>query len=321
MARQESRPPGPPAFTLVELLLVMAILVVLIGAVITVGRSQIAKGKVRETQTVLSTLQSAAQQFAAEKPLSKVRGYVARYGDYPPDELDGFLKSKGIPGSKAPPDTDGRIAPGGSDLKVPDNNKLENVRNGDIKAFALAVRLFSREGAATLDRIPSKYRAPAVKDASGTPAEFLHHGTDDAFKTGQDEPLDYFVDPWGTPIAYLATADLRKDASGDPYLSEWDKSTNNVAKAGNRWKTCRALRLLSNEVPFFVSYGPDGPEQFAPDFRVNGKYAPDLIYDMWDGPDPDVGTIDNTLNADNLYSIEGVESRILKTEGFRLGHL
>jgi prepilin-type N-terminal cleavage/methylation domain-containing protein len=305
--RLESRSPRRrPAFTLVELLLVMAILVVLISALIVVGRSQIAKGKAREAHTMLSTLQSAAQQFAAEKPLSKVKGYAARYGDYPPDELDGFLKGVGILGSGG-----ALVVPGGTDLKIP-SNKIENVRNGDIKAFALAVRLYSQEGAATLDRIPSKYRAPAVKDASGTPLEFLHHGDGNTFKTGQDVPLDYFVDPWGTPIAYFAAK------TGGP--SVWDSNTNNVAKVGNRQLTTQVLRSLSNDVPVFVSYGPDGPGQFAADFLVGGKYPPDLVQDIGDEPDGADRVVNNTLNADNLYSIESAQSRILQG-GFAVGNL
>ena len=156
-------------FTLVELLLVMVIIVILIGTVIAVGHSQVEKAKRRETAGLLDTLRLAAAQFAEEKPLRQVRGYRARYGSYPADELDGFRSSAMIPGSS------GFIAPGGSDLIVPGDD-LATVHNGDIKAFALAVRSYSEKGAAILDRIPSKYRAPAERDpVSGDVLEYLNH--------------------------------------------------------------------------------------------------------------------------------------------------
>ncbi|MFH0983294.1 MAG: prepilin-type N-terminal cleavage/methylation domain-containing protein [Planctomycetota bacterium] len=295
------------AFTLVELLVVIAIIVILIGAVIMVGRSRIAAAKASETAGLLNTLQLAAQQFASEKPLSKVKGYQTRYGDYPPDELDGFLQSAGVPSippPPPPPSTVGRIAPSGSDLEVPTN--LAEVDHGDIKAFALAIRSYSQAGAAILDRIQPKYRAAAHK-ASGVPDEYLDRNGNGTFDPGQDEPLDYFMDGWGTPVAYFATT---PDSTAN---GMWDQPPN-VRAAGDRWKTCAALRSLSNDVPVFVSYGPDGPEQFSDDFReppVTG-YHPDLIYDFNEPLPKPRFKFDHLLNRDNVYSSETVQDKILR---------
>ena len=286
------------AFSLIELLVVMVIIVILIGTVIAIGGSQLEKAKRRETAGVLDTLRLAATQFAEENPLRQVRGYRARYGSYPPDELDGFLSSEGIPGS------DASIAPGGSDLECLGGD-LATVPNGDIKAFALAIRLYSEKGAAILDRVPPKYRAPAERNpTSGDVLEYLDRDDSDTFTAG-DEPLDYFIDAWGTPIAYFAAR-----PSGGP--SVWDSDVGgNVQAAGDRRYTCGALLSLSNDVPVFVSYGPDGPEQFNADFFENG-FPPDLIYDF--GQDDPEYTFDHPLNGDNIYSNETVRDKILLTE-------
>ena len=289
------------AFTLVELLLVMVIIVILIGTVIAIGHSQVEKARRRETAGVLDTLRLAAAQFAEEKPLRQVRGYRARYGSYPADELDGFLSSEGIPGSGE------CIAPGGSDLEV-FSDDLATVHNGDIKAFALAVRSYSEKGAAILDRVPSKYRVPAERDpVSGNVLEYLNRDNVQGFTAG-DEPLDFFIDAWGTPIAYFAAR-----PSSAP--SVWDSDVGgNVQAADDRRRTCGALLSLSNDVPVFVSYGPDGPEQFNDDFRESGNYWPDLIYDFNEPSPKNPFRFDHPLNGDNVYSNETVRDKILVME-------
>ncbi len=283
--------------------MVLAVILILVGALVTVGRSRIAAAKKSETQGMLQTLQLAAQQFAEEKPLSKVKGYRLRYGDYPPDELDGFVGDEdwGIPGSTS------KISQNHLNIN---KDSLKNVRNGDIKAFALAVRSYNQTGAAILDRIQPKYRAPAHKGADGMPDEYLDRNGDGQFTAGQDEPLDYFIDTWGTPVAYFATADTRTDSAGNPIPSQWDNPPN-VENPGNRVRTCQALRSLSNDTPVFVSYGPDAPEQFSEDFRVNG-FWPDLIYDFNEGPANVDQRIEHPMNQDNIYSNETVREKILQ---------
>ena len=124
----------------------MGIIALLLGALTMVGRSVITKGQVREAQTLLIKLDMAAQEFADDAPLSKVPNYKSRYGDYPPDELDGFLLSARIPRSSSTNTSQGHIAPGGADLVVPSN--ISGVANADIKAFTLACRLYSTDASA-----------------------------------------------------------------------------------------------------------------------------------------------------------------------------
>ena len=280
----------------------MAIIVILIGAVITVGRAQTDKARERETAGVLETLNLVARQFADEKPhpLRRVRGYRTRYGLYPPDELDGFAAGDdvGIPGT-----TDSKIS---QHLLNIDKDGLKTVDHGDIKAFVLAVRLYSQTGGAMLEDIQAKYRHAAHKDADGNPDEFLNRDGNTTFDPAVDEPLDYLVDAWGTPIAYFATR------PSDDY-SVWDNDTVNVQTEGDRRRTCGALLSLSNDVPVFVSYGPDGPEQFSQDFiDANEGHVPDLIYDF--GQDVPEYTFDHPLNRDNVYSNETVRDKILVTQ-------
>ncbi|MCK4658675.1 MAG: prepilin-type N-terminal cleavage/methylation domain-containing protein [Phycisphaerae bacterium] len=315
LAARDSTHPTRAGFTLVELLVVIAIIVILIGAVVMVGGSQVEKAKVRETSALLNTLHMAAGQFADEKPLGKVHRYTTRYGYYPPDELDGFVEDIGIP--RPPQDKKIiRISPGGKKcfVKLPDDDEIEGVHYGDIKAFALAIRCYSEAAAATIDRIQPKHRHAADPADPGNPAvpgEYLNRDGDDAFTTDEDEPLDYFVDAWGTPVAYFATAEMKGDVSS--LRSVWDSDTdNNVQAEGDRLRTCRALLSLSNHVPVFVSYGPDGPEQFSADFREAGVgegFPPDLIYDFGQ-PDPKY-TFDHPMNQDNVYSNETVQKKIM----------
>ncbi|MCP4591148.1 MAG: hypothetical protein GY842_10410 [bacterium] len=298
-------PTRPRGFSLVELLVVFGIIVLLIGTVIGVGRRQISRAKESEARAVLDNLNLAAKQFADEKPLGKVRGYSNRYGPFPPDELDGFVKVTSPPGFKS------RISPGGASsyVTLPTNNDIALVDNGDIKAFALAIRSYSESGAAILDRIQLKYRHAAHKDLTGVPDEYLDRDGDAAFTPSVDEPLGYFVDPWGTPIAYFA---MRQGNAG---AAVWDNLTpGNVQTAGDRGRLSRALLSLSNSVPVFVSYGADGREQFNPDFLEGGVYPPDLIYDYNedDSASKPEFEIDHPLNVDNLYSNAAIQDKILR---------
>ena len=289
----QTRRPRRVGFSLIELMVVMAILAVLLSVMMVVGGSALTSAKKREAKTMLGVLDMAAKQFADEKPLSGVRGYKPRYGHYPPDELDGFIKGVGLP------DTERSLSKGHLSIK---KDTLADARNCDIKAFALAARTYSESAGAILDKIAPKYRVGAKPDEDGKPLEYLDRSDNDTYDPGQDEPLDYFVDPWGTPIAYFAIT--YSQTSG-----LWDRDTANLQDAGDRVRTSAALRMCSNDVPVFVSYGPDGPDQFSEDFKIDG-YHPDLIYDLNEPTPRPKFRIDMPGNSDNVYSIQAVEDRI-----------
>ena len=68
----------------------------------------------------------------------------------------------------------------------------------------------------------------------------------------------------------------------------------------------------NNGVPLFVSYGPDGPEQFSPEHFDEVLVMPANL--VWDWTQDLDGTkkkvIDLPLNQDNIYSNPEIRDRI-----------
>ena len=305
-------------FTLIEIMVVIAIIVTLLGAFIVVGRTVIERGKEKETSALLQKLDMAAKEFESKKPLGKMRGYISRYENYAADELDGFSSNVMLPVPNA--SRSGYLSPSNAELMINNTQatdaSIAGMKYGDIKAFALAVRLFSDTGGAILDEVASKYRKAAAKDNLGTITEYLDRNGNNTFDAGIDEPLDYFVDAWGTPVAYFAVHDSRVS---DPYnpppgcTGAADGPPGSPA-AGDRLRASHRLVQLNNGVPLFVSYGADGPDQFSQDFFDPSRSlyeAKDLIYDyaMDDGTEKKK-KFDNRFNQDNVYSHEGLKERI-----------
>jgi len=84
-------------FTLVELLVVVAIIGLLASIVVLVGSRVMYAQKVNYTKTIMSTVTMAIEQFAAENPLRTTydRRNAATFGPYPPYML-------ATPGAQAP---------------------------------------------------------------------------------------------------------------------------------------------------------------------------------------------------------------------------
>ena len=301
---QFSNAPRRRAFTLVELMVVVAILAVLLGAVLAVTSSTIANAKARQTQAVMLNIQQAIEQFQTDAPLKRVKDYRDRYGVYPCDELEPFVRNganRGRPQKDLTAPLGRVIGPGAdSDLNVPANG-LNKVPDRSIKAMALAIRLYSSEGSAILDRISPKYRRPPMdrdeffdRDASGGGATL----------DIDDEPLIYFVDAWGTPFEYFAVS-----PADDTTLAVNTPAPTDLA--GNRLDASRWLVDGRNRgKPLLVSYGPDGPDQFSADFSdAQGNPLTDLVAD-YDASGPEPHVIDDPLNDDNVYIDDTIKERL-----------
>lgn len=272
---------------MIELLVVLGILALLMTAIVTVGRSVITDSKARETRGIMMIVDQAIQIFHEEAPLKRVREYRDRYGDYPCDELEGFVGTGANPGI---PGTSTYIGPGSnSDLNIPNN-----VANRDLKAMILAIRLYSPAASAVLDKIDARYRRPPDN------AEEFFDRNNNASADIDDEPLTTIVDAWKTPLSYFAI----KDGT----LTPAPPDTN-----GDRLAAAAFLVKHNRGKPLLVSYGPNGRDQLSPDFYVNGK-APDLVWDLAGQDDSTAGIIDNPLNDDNVYTDESIKERLTRVD-------
>jgi len=132
-------PRARSAFTLIELMVVVAVIAVLIGAIIGIGASVIAGGRARDTEAMLKTIELAVTQFQQDAPLAGVPNYNTRYADdYPPDELEAFTDEFTSP--ITPPFM--MVSPGGAPLSP---SSAADIQHGDIKAMALAISLYNPE--------------------------------------------------------------------------------------------------------------------------------------------------------------------------------
>jgi prepilin-type N-terminal cleavage/methylation domain-containing protein len=271
---------GCAAFTLVEVLAVVAIIAILLGLVVGVSSWAVKSARQRHTGSMLSLLDTAAEQFKKETAgsLGRIPMYLERYGGYPPDELAPFVNASrggGIPNPAAPQNPGPVINPVATADVVPQDPDT-NVPGADMRAFVLAVRLFSNEANVFLERIDIRFKRTA------DPSVHRWDRGGDTSVDATDEPLDYFVDSWETPIVYFNT----REAS---------------PSAGSRSEMSSAILRFSGGRPVFCSYGPDGREQLSADF---GNVT--LLADWRDG----TKAITNRFNSDNVYSIEGLADRL-----------
>lgn len=299
-------------FTLIELVVVIGIIALLIGVLVRVGGNAITSGRVSETRAVMETLNVAIEQFNSEAPFKGIsydalgatgqtRIYQDRYGNNPPDELEGFDQGDGIPGFQSNANTDRFFVNDPTSLEV-DAASSALIENADIKAMTLAIKLHSPSATTILDKIPGRYRRTADK-------EFLDR---DGVNTGaadpDDEVLTYFVDTWGTPLQYFALREVGADPQNPgSFMLQQAPSDPTM----DRMITSTYLIQQNRGQPVLVSYGPDGPDQFSPDFAINNDNdAPDLIQDFAGNDGTTPSAIDNPLNADNVYLDPALSERI-----------
>ncbi len=289
-----------PAFTLVEIMVVVGIIIVLLGAILSISTSVFDRAKATNTLAMMQVLDLAINQFRDEAPLAKVPGYNARYRDnFPPDELEAISPADDFvpPGPNPLPFTImnpacaflGAIGGGPVTLAAgvagPAGQLAQD--NGDVIAMILAIKQYSATAGSILDRVDSRYRRSLDQNPNSAIMYFDRDGSGNFV-----EPLEYFVDSWGTPIEYFATNDASVARA---------QTTDG---AGLRQALSTFFIQTNKQTPLFVSYGPDGQEQLSGDYTVvngNGSHPkPDLIGDYLD--DNTDNMIDHPLNADNIYS-------------------
>ena len=226
--RSIDRASGPAwvrqGFTLVELLVVMVIIITLLSAVLVGSSVMVNRAKSRSTQSVLSVVLAAVDQFKNEQSdrptITRARqggvSYQNRYGLFPPDELEVFTAA-GLPGASAGNRT---LAPGGAAVKpdprgeYPDmlfysaGNEARELEHRDLAAMVLAIELNSEVGGQILAKLAANNRDNGPVNAAGEPLTFLHRGGGNSWDPTTDQRISYILDGWGVPLAYFAQRDF-----------------------------------------------------------------------------------------------------------------
>lgn len=320
------------ALTLVELLIVITIIAVLVGAVLVGGSGLIHRSRNNNTSAVLQLVSEAVEQFKREqtaKPTisgvtqaktgtggfsSKDKvAYLDRYDRYPPDELEVFTV-KGLPGAAL--GTARSLAPGNALIHAPsepatwqglryykDGTAADALENRDQLAMIVAIETLSETASSILDRIPDKNRGNGPADAQGRPALFLDRpgGETGAFDQG-DLEIRPILDDWGNPISYMAQRDFG--------LADYTaiESSN---RAGWNEASTEFIRL-NGGAPVIFSYGADGKDQLT-STAMTPEAKASLVGDF-EEEDPPAShhRIDNPLNDDNVYANPQLREKMAK---------
>ncbi len=272
------------AFSLVELLVVLAVLSLLIGMAFKGASSMTESAKVRETEGLFAALNQAVDAYELEAKQSRAGGGVAqRYQKLPPDDMTLFVNGVMASGTVIDPEGDYLFY----DLRDPSTGILTSFahNHSDVRAMVLAMRLRSPRASEILDGINKKYVVNEGK-LEFNPGD----GTESI-------PLVHYVDGWGTEIEYFANG-------------------FNYDGAGVRDLASTALVHKNNGEPLFVSYGPNGSEQLSEDFLFDPSYGDTSIIADFIGADvggniltPE-GLINHELNQDNVYSSDTFKERM-----------
>jgi len=230
------RSPWASAFTLVELIVAMSILVLLVAITVPVASSLIKGAKVKNTLVTLQVLQSAIAEYAHERPMqgdsSKVceacstactptifadddcHKYAGLFGPYPPSPISPFDLEHTVPECVV---SDPAVLPANLALTSDKFNLLLKIYlraarpanpappypdvYASVEALVLFLRTLSPGAEAILKKLPDGRLTNQDGDVVQIP-----HGQPPV----QVELVDLFevVDAWGHPIRYAVLAIL-----------------------------------------------------------------------------------------------------------------
>jgi len=298
-----------PAFTLVEMMIVMAIIAVIVVSVLVAGTAMQNRARATNTRFMLNIAQDAINTFRnaqEDRPtITRQTAYRARYGSYPPDEFEPFTES-GVPGGVARSLANGEIVPGTTSSLTYSamtfqqsglNQDQARMEHRDIGAMIMTLELYNDTTAEILSKIPGDKLVTPL-DANGDPLQYLDRNENEAFDPESDHPIRRLIDDWGVPITYFAQRDF--DPDGDPDATQ---SSNHAF-----WnEASTAMIRLNGSVPLLCSYGPDGPDQLAPDILSAIEPPSTLIEDWMDNQ-----RIDSPYNQDNVYPDEGTAQKLAR---------
>ena len=294
-------------FTMIELLVVFAVIAILFSAVLVGANTVLNKAKVRNTQAVLQVVRDALEEFRRESPMIiTASGYRVRYGEYPPDEIEPF-SILGVPGG-----ADGSLAPGGAVfVPAPQGGGNEygpmqfyTVGNTgaigehrDLAGMILAIRELTQSAASILDRIPDSSWSTGILDEDGNPGQFLDRNDNGAWDPEVDEQIRLLVDDWGVPLSYFAQRDCRTVCDTESSNAEgWNQTSTEIIR-------------LNKGQPVVMSYGPNGRDQLTADVQTSENSTASMVSDWMDRTD-ERRRINDPYNTDNVYADPGLKERL-----------
>ncbi len=222
-----------PAFTLVELLIVIVIIGLLAGMVLTIGSQVVHGQRVAATRSIMSAVHGAIDQFAVENPLGMIYDNPRRaggrtFGPYPPYRLDRQSpQSNSVYGVLEPyeaydqysqqwslsdrlrRDLNVESAPAAVNLvELPDSEPAAQF--DDIRALYTYLRVFSPGSLAAVPEARTK------RLVLGDNYDFVNP-TGNPAQPGQPGTLDVMAiyDVWGVPLDYFLYVKLGLDTNGN----------------------------------------------------------------------------------------------------------
>ncbi len=208
---------------MIELMVVVVILGILIAIVAGVSTRAVYARKVAATQTTMSMILAAIEEFKDKNPLRSVYDTNTRrsYGPYPPYQLRSVDSMPDSVARALDPDT----ANGGSNpwtkrlrarfgrdfLNDPTpgarvNLNLDESADDDSRALYTYLKVFVPQA---VDRIPAQF----IKALPGSSGEFVQVSTDNNNPNAKVDVLG-FHDAWGVPIDYFLQ--VRVEWGADP---------------------------------------------------------------------------------------------------------
>jgi type II secretory pathway pseudopilin PulG len=291
----------------------MAVITILAASLLVAGSAMIDNAKSKSTRAVLGIVRDALEQFKEEQTagpnLTRATAYQARYGFFPPDELEVFTPvgvppPATLPGSRMVGGASVVPAPSGAGSTYGSMNfyvdgltwAQQAEEHRELAAMILAIDTYCESADAIIDRISSSHRMAGPLDGDGNPAQFLDRNGNETFDAMVDEQILYIVDDWGVPITYFAQRDFDTGPASRP------------TDSGNHehWNAASTAMIRANRgQPILCSYGPDGPEQLRQEIVIAAGSTATLVHDWADD-----GNINGPLNEDNVYPDQPLEETL-----------
>ena len=219
------------AFTLVELVVVVGIIIALLSLVLAVSTLLIQQNEARQLEAAYANLDSAVQEY--ELAIGRPIAFQDRI-----DVVDGGWDIPKDPGFRGDPDLPPPYDQSGLTgmLCPPCNSGSEPLNyQGWAKFNVKLLSLFT--GTQSAEDIMARLD-PALLIPLGTGA------------SANEEALLAFVDPWGTPVGVVFPGRRWREGQDDPALLDADGTI--------RTKLELKMGICRNGRPLFVSAGPDG---------------------------------------------------------------